>query len=874
MRKKVTAVITVLVMVLTMFSFSVSVSAYSYGKETDSYDFEDKVAQIGQDFGGGALSQYNAGIAKFAANDAEKLPDGGNVAVKVAQNFETEGEYKQVQCNLHFGKAEGAPFGDSRVSFDLYRGATNYPFKIDFKGYTNTVADAGTWISDFSTPVEFRTGGALYILGTNVGNYDSGLYKFQFDFLHSQKKVVVTLVSGKVSGELKENTILGEKAMTTPFSFFQLFLIQNPGTSVKQGEMEDWFDNLKREALPNVWTSPEMTKIDGVNTIAPGTETIHFVTPRFLENTDTSSWFTLKKDGTVLDASAYTVTGTEALAKAGTPDSKVACDPVITFAGGWQPGEYELAVNVKDTYGKDIPSVTFTVLSEAGSCDIKGVAEGSGLTLTNDSISGLLKGTKTADLKNSITLPTGATVKVGNGEQEPTYLFGGEQITVTSANGENTKTYTLIAQADAYSYDFNDSKLASELESAQIPNAANRKGNLTNVLANAFPAGGFGQYYAAAPTSGQEHFIGANAPGKTDRSGSIANIEYVGAANTPRFSGQMITDWSADKNYVFNVSVRPAADEATHVQIMAGNRNSGKILGKVEFNVANHVIKVTSKDNQQISNAFDLENWYTVSFYVSYDKENSKFIVKNFINGEYLAEGELAMTEDELAGVSESNQKNVSLLFGHYHKAKTEEAPYMANAYIDNVSFYECAPIENNVLPNGFNFVPTVTPGLVTFDNLRATVTVPWMTAKELCDAFVLPDGVTAEVHSADETAKADDNATVTNGMKLVLKNGEVWKTYTIKTAFSYTESETGRKAALTLSQDMPAGTYLLAAYQNGVLADVELANKTAGEAVEAPLAYYLPEGANASEYTFKAFLFENIGTLRPLLKAGTFRTN
>lgn len=451
--------------------------------------------------------------------------------------------------------------------------------------------------------------------------------------------------------------------------------------------------------------------------------------------------------------------------------------------------------------------------------------------LAGNNINDVLKGTKAQDLLSSITVSEGATAEVvGN----PEYLFGGEQIKVTAQDHLHSKTYTLTAKQDIYNYDFNNAKLLSELSETEIPNGANRGSNPYSVCSKVFPEAGFSQYYAGGTV--EEYMTGAKLPLKDDRVAQISVVNYqLNSTYSPKYRIQLIQDREpdADKAYMARFNVESVNGHNAKAYLMAGNHNNGPTIGYAELKNS---------------------NWNTVYMYITYNAQTQEYTVKNFVNGQLT---EVKTTSADLT------KKGFTFGLETWHGAGSVEAPVNVSARFDNLALYEVAPLADDitVLPEEFDF--TTSANGVEIDHLNTIVTLPWnsdMTAGELKAKFTVSDDVEIAVHNADSTAVVDDSATVQKGMKVVFKSGEIWRTYTVDVV-SYSNG------TLTVPAAYKTGTVVFAAYDaDDKLIDVEISDLSA-ENSSRTLSVTTGEG-----YTYKAMLWENMTSLKPLGNAKIFK--
>lgn len=808
-------------------------TASAYGTETITNNFES--ATIGNEAAGGAFAHYGSTNSNttlvYAANESSINPDGGNVAVKYVQGT--------TNCNENtlwwsLTAEDRLAMGDSRISFDLYRTSTAYDYKVTGKSvsYGNTSGWNYGGIGDW---IKFETGGNLTVLGTNVGTYSSGLYKIAIDFVRSQKKIVVTLLDGSIGGEKKTDYKLGEKTLSNEdsASISEIYFIQNPSkATTSTNGMVDYIDNISRTPADNTFTSEQI--VDGY--VDSNTSAITFTTPRFIDTT-TMSGVKLMKNGT--DEISYTVS----YAKTATNGTwSYSCDPTFTFNSALQGGSYTLSLsNAKDNYGKALSDVTFTVLGDEDKCT---VTVNDGLTLTGDVIGNVVKGTTPTELLAKIVVPTGANAVVNGGD----YLFGGETLTVTSANGGHSKTYTIETKADLYSYDFNDSKLASELKSDEIPNAANRNGNPGATLNKAFPTGKFTQFWGIDKNSaGTAQITGATVAEKTDRVGAISLIDYVNAnTGNIRTSLTLVSATETDKHYAVTVSVKAVKDELTKIGLLKKDHN-GTTIGLVEFDGSTDF--AIKSGGEQIKKD-GIDDWYDITFDYVYDSTGKKYTVKTFVNGEYLAVSETA---------AETFEAGIGLNIEFYVPIKTESTT--KSMYFDNITAYECAAMTGNACPSD-TYVLTENEKDIWLTNKAGRISVLSMNVTDSLNGINAPTDATAKVLTPSGTER---EGIVETGDRVVITNGENVRTYYIDCGKWSKDTET-----TTVAYKLPKDISDTAKWIMGVYN----ADKTVMDAVVTDTENGSMVYRNDNGNVYEVFLWENISTITPIATSVEYAGN
>lgn len=823
-RKLISAVITLSMLGSTM---GFGLTANAYGTETITNNFES--GQIGNEVTGGAFAHYGNTNSKetlvYAANDSSINPGGGNVAVKYVQGT--------TNCNENtlwwsLASEDRLAYGDCRVSFDLYRTSTAYEYKVTGKSKPYTNSGNGWNYGGIGDWIKFGADGNITALGTNVGKYSPGLYKIAIDFVRSQKKIVVTLIDGKLGNETKTNYKLAEQTLSNEdsASIGEIYFIQNSGKATTSANgMVDYIDNISRTPADNTFTSKQI--VDGY--VESNTSAITFTTPRFIDPT-TMSGVKLMRNGT--EEVSYSVS----YAKTATNGSNnYSCDPTFTFDSALQGGSYTLSLsNAKDNYGMALSDISFTVLGDDDKCTI---TVGGGLTLTGDVIGNVLKGTTPSDLLANVVVPTGANAVVNGGA----YLFGGETLTVTSANGNYSKTYTIEAKADSYSYNFNDSKLATELASNEIPNAANRNGNPGTTLNKAFPTGKFTQFWGIdTNTAGTAQITGAISTEKSDRVGAISLVDYVNAAKTGniRMSTTLISSTAADKHYAVNISVKPAEDELTKVGLLKKDQN-GATIGIVEFDASTDFAIKSGDAKIKKSN---IDDWYDITFDYVYDSSAKKYTVKTFVNGEYVTVRETAAeTYEEGIGI------NIEFYVPLKDKATTK------SLYFDNITAYECAAMTGNACPSN-TYVPTESEGDMWLTNKAGRISMLAKDTAAIISGINIPSGAAAKVvapNGDERTGKAE------TGDRLVITNGENVRTYYIDCGKWSRDAET-TTVAFELPQDIPEneGKWIMGVYN----ADKSLIDTIVTDIENGNLVY-----RNDDNNVYEVFLWRDIVNITPL---------
>ena len=798
----------------------------AYGNETITNNFEGYAAGAAV---GGAFAHFDKGTLTCETNDEAKNPDGGKITVKFSQGTS---DCSNNTLFWNVGKNDMASYGDCRIIFDLYRTSTAYDFSLNQKSINYAAAEGWNYngIGGFMT---FAAGGTLNVFGTGAGTYEPGLYRIAVDYLRTQNKMTVTLLSGKLNGENKQDHKLGEKAFTNTASsaVSAIYFVQNNAKAATSTDgMVDYIDNINRYALPNTWTSADFTADGNNNYAEAGITTISFVTPRFVDTT-TMSGVKLVKNGAEEIGCTVTYANT-------VTNYSYACDPTFTFAAPLEAGEYTLQLGeAKDNYGQAIPDVSFTVLGSEDDCSISSVA--GDLTLSGDVIGNVVKGTTPDALLEMIDIAVGAEAEISDVK----YLFGGEALTVTSANKKYTKTYTIETKADLYSYDFNNAKLDTELASNEIPNAANRNGNPGAALGKAFPNAGFAQFWSIdTNTAGTAQITGAEASEKSDRVGAISLIDYVNAqTGNIRMSATLYSNTESDKHYAVNISVKPVKGELTKVFLLKKDHN-GTIIGDVQFDdsvdFAIESAAASIKKN-------DIDDWYNITFDYIYDSTEKKYIVKSFVNGEYV-------TVKETSGDTYETGIGIGLEF--YVPIKTEAVT--KSMYFDNLSAYECAAMQGNDCPYS-TFVPTSSASDVWLKNIAGRVSVVTKDADEIVSGLNLPSGVTASVIKPDGTARTGNAET---GDRVIIKDGENIRTYYIDCGRWSKDAQT-TSVAYKFPADIENGAWILGVYeQNNVLK----ASVIGGE--DGKLVYN-----NDSDNTYKVFLWNGISTMLPLSNPAGF---
>ncbi len=822
-KRLISAVIAASLMGSTL-GFSLTASA-DYGNQTITNTFEN--ATVGNEAKGGAFAHFggtgSATTLVFANNTDSINPDGGNVAVKYVQG--TSGCAENTLF-WNVGQNAVASYGDCRITFDLYRTSTAYDFRVNHQGIKYAVPNKHEWnYAGIGTFIGFNTGGELNVFGENKGKYKPGLYKMAVDYLKTQNKMVVTLLSGNLNGEDKQNYKLGEKNfVNNDFAAVSsiYFMQNNSKATTSTDPMVDYLDNINRYAADNTWTSDAIA--DGK--VAAGTSAITFKTPRFVD-TSTMGNVKLMKNGT--DEIGCTVTYANSVT-----GFTYACDPTFTFASSLDAGNYTLQFNgAKDNYGQSIDDISFTVLGSDDDCSISAVS--GGLTLSGDVIGNAVKGTSPSALLANITIPTGAEAVVNGGA----YIFGGETITVTSANRNYTKTYSIETKVDLYSYDFNNAKLASELASNEIPNAANRvTSGPTNLLSKAFPNAGLQQFWGIDTNiAGTAHITGAEAAEKSDRVGAISLIDYVNVnTGNIRMSATLYKNTEADKHYAVNVSVKPVKGELTKVFLLKKDHN-GDIIGDVQFDDSSKFAVISHNSSISKNN---INDWYDITFDYTYNSADKKYTVKSFVNGEYVTVRETS---------AETYDAGIGMGLEFYVPIKTEAVT--KSMYFDNLSAYECAEMPSNACPNN-TFVPTVSASDVWLANTAGRISVLNKNAEDIISGITAPSGADVSVVKPDGMPR---NGRTETGDRLVIKENENIRTYYIDCGAWSKDAET-KTVAYRLPKDINTGKWILGVYgQDNTFKAAVIDPTENGNMV------YTEDDNN----DYKVFLWNNISNMAPI---------
>ena len=806
------------------------------------YDYNNKTP--GDTITGGKHSAFDASWTEYAVH-----PENQTTAIK----FHQGSAVAKKKITMYYGdwqhQVSSAFFGDSTWEMDVYRESTTVNLEITLRGWQYKADKTAT--RDMFLPskiVTFTSDGKIKLFDSEI----AGDYKARTNYHitatsatnNDTNKVSYTVtVSG--GGQNYTSTKEFNDTVSEQKFFGSCYIQFEQYEAASTGVVADWIDNVSISAADPAWTTDQISS-DGI--LANDTTAIKFHTPRYIAK---STMTNVKVKGGRAEITPTITYGRDLDGvKFNANDfSDYAADPTFTFASALEPGSYTIDFGgATDNYGVALENISFTVpAAEVTPITVKG----DGATLEGTAIKGILKGTTPANL---ITLADGATAvyyRDGKEISAATPLFGGETIAVTL--GGATTTYTVEARDDLWAYDFNDAKTASELEENQVLNAANRPSAANDIkalLKNTFPGQDFLTYDIKAPTSGSWYIEGAAAPGKptSDKSAAIVLDNYVNSSSAQ--SAYMRTNLASGtdktKHYVFNVSVRPGKNVATRVYLKAGVAGSSyknNFVG-IDFNESRRKIELNSQSVSGTSPLYLNGDWYTLSYYVSYDAANKKYVSKAYVNGEYVGTAEKSLSE--MNNVTDYLD-TISLSIEQYCPAKTEA--FSAVSYFDNISFYECAALEGDTLPNSFDFVPTAKSDMTVLDNVRGEIFVPWMTAGEMCGALELPEGVTAQVQSADEKSWVADGEYVAEDMKLVLKNGEVWRSYTITPA-AYKNGSLGLPGSVS-----GKATYIIAAYDaSGKLLNVNVA-----------------EGGSAAVATdgaakVKCFAFQGLSNIKPAL--------
>lgn len=827
-KRLISAVIAASLMGSTL-GFNLTANA-AYGNETITNTFESYTPGAAV---GGSFAHFSNGTLICDTNDAEKNPYGGNIAVKLSQGTS---ECKENTLFWNIGKNDLASYGDIRITFDLYRESTEYNFMLNQKSikYTNPGTDVWNY-NGIGAFMEFAVGGTLKAFGNSVGTYEPGLYRIAVDYLRTQNKMVITLLSGKVNGEIKQNYKLGEKAFsnTESAAVSNLYFIQNSGGAVSSttNGMLDYIDNINRTVADNTWTSTDFDVKYGINYVDAGISSISFATPLFVDTTTMSDVKLMKNSSTENISTvtyANTVTG-----------FSYACDPTITFESPLDAGDYTLQFNgAKDNYGQDISNISFTVL---GSDDDSSISSVTGdITLTDNVIGNVVKGTTPNALLEEINIPTGAKAEISDVD----YLFGGETLTVTSANGKYTKTYEIETKADLYSYDFNNAQLASELASNEIPNAANRNGNPGSALGKAFPNSKFAQYWGIdSNTGGTAQITGAVVSEKSDRVGAISIIDYVNAnTGNVRMSTTLYNATEADKHYAVNISVKPVKGELTKIFLLKKDHN-GAIIGDVQFDDSSAFAVISSNTSISKNN---IDDWYDITFDYTYNSTDKKYIVKSFVNGEYF-------TVRETNG--DTYEAGIGIGLEFYVPIKTEKVT--KSMYFDNLSAYECAAMQGNACPYN-TYVPTSSASDVWLTNKAGRLSVLNKNADDIVSSMNIPSAAVAVVVTQDGTERSGKAET---GDRLVIKENENIRTYYIDCGKWIKDAE-NKIVAYTLPKDINTGKWILGVYEQ---------NKTFKAVVTEPSENGNLVYSDDDNNDYKVFLWNDIDNMTPFAKAAEY---
>ena len=499
-------------------------------------------------------------------------------------------------------------------------------------------------------------------------------------------------------------------------------------------------------------------------------------------------------------------------------------------------------------------------------CDITGVASGSGLTLNDTIVSGVVKGTSAAALLQMITISDGAEATVTkNGaaiaDPEHTLLYGGEEIKVTGSNHTSFRVYSIKTKNDLFSYAFNYAKLLEELDPSLVVNDANRNGAPAPKLSATFPSGGFGQYRGLTSEFGQSQCTGAIDPFKAaeDRTGEFSLNGYTGGSGTFFIAHDMLSETEQNKSYAVNLDVRPSGKEKESVLLMSGDRNANKqVIAKIDFDGAQKKIHVSGNKDAADLTGTAFNSWYTVSFAVSYDSANNRYLVKNYINGSFVGE-----TVSNLAYT-----KGIALQLEQTTAGGSAQAPRTAEYRIDNIRSYEITSASTNQAPNEYDFIPVLQANIDgSINNAAGTMTLAQMTVQDIQKAIAnLPADWEAKVYN--ESGIANDDALLQTGMQLVLKHGEHIRSYELEIKPDedlpiIEKNET--TATLTLPASMTEGIFVLAAYKDNHLIELRISHLS-DDAASRRLSYTVSPGESTADYIFKGFVWKEIGSMIPIL--------